>query len=88
LQRTGNYFITQSSLDGAVKLGLAETSQIIEAVLKLSDKDFYKTMPARKKPELFQDVYKTIVNDFKAYIKLQINLSSKAVVISFKPDTS
>lgn len=52
----------------------------------LQPSDFHKTMPSHKKPGLIQDVYLTTYCGRALYVKLQ--LSIKAIVISFHPDNS
>jgi hypothetical protein len=45
-------------------------------------------MPADKAPGLFQDVYKINFGGVPVYLKIQIGATGRAVVISFKEDTS
>lgn len=56
--------------------------EIIETVLALTVRNFYKTMDSEKKTGLMQDVYHRQIGDKMAYIKLQI--SEGVVIISFK----
>ena len=56
LIRCGNYYITNSSLQGAFKIGLNE-EDILNAVLDLDYPNLYKTMRSRTMSGLWQDVY-------------------------------
>jgi motility quorum-sensing regulator / GCU-specific mRNA interferase toxin len=79
----GRYRITMSSLAGAAALGFDE-SDVLACVLALEPRDFYKTMPARKAPELMQDVYRPRYLGVPIYVKVQVTGDELAVVISFK----
>jgi hypothetical protein len=66
-----------------------DDESIVECVVEhLADSHFYKTMPAASVPGLMQDVYKIAFEGQRVYLKLQINRSQNAVVISFKQDES
>lgn len=82
LMKEGSYLITERSQLEAFDLFRFTESKIVGEVLKLKTSDFKKTMPALKKPGLFQDVYMKSIGEKKAYIKLQI-ANENAVVISF-----
>jgi motility quorum-sensing regulator/GCU-specific mRNA interferase toxin len=81
LIRSGRYRITLSAKQGAHAMGM-DTSDVESCILGLTDRDFYKTMPAEKVPGLFQDVYRPRFLGHEVYLKLQI--TGEAVVISFK----
>ncbi len=49
---------------------------------------FYKTMAAEQKAGLMQDVYKITYEGQRIYLKLQINQTGIAVIVSFKQDES
>jgi motility quorum-sensing regulator/GCU-specific mRNA interferase toxin len=83
LQEIGTRIITKSSRQDAVKLGYADDAEMVNRILKITSKDFFKTMPAEKSP-FFQDVYYTWDGTKKIYIKLQKSLTGKGVIISFK----
>ncbi len=84
LIREGQYRITDAALDSALDLGMEE-SDIVECVCEvLTEDDFYKTMPAIQEPPLWQDVYRVKYQKVWIYLKLQISLANRAVVISFK----
>ncbi len=85
LVRRGDYRITVSARIGASDLYLDE-SDILDCVLLLEKRHFYKTMPASKAPGLHQDVYRLRYQSRSIYLKLQVNRSGAAVVVSFKRD--
>ena len=75
------YFITGSAYTGAFALSFNE-DDILNAVINLTNKNFYKSMTSYKDYKVWQDVYYLTYKSVKLYIKLQ--LTDKAVVISFK----
>jgi motility quorum-sensing regulator/GCU-specific mRNA interferase toxin len=81
LIKTDAYFITQSALDGAMDLNF-DITDILAVISTLRDTDFYKTMESEKKMGYYQDVYRPTYQGIDLYVKIQI--SGKAVVISFK----
>jgi len=83
LQGKDTRFVTRSSRQDAVKLGYAADDEMVNRILNITSKEFYKTMPAEKFP-FFQDVYYTYDGTKKIYIKLQKSLTGKGVIISFK----
>jgi hypothetical protein len=91
LVRNGRYTVTRTAADtAAYDFGLSQ-SQIAQAVLALTLKDFYKTMPSELKPDRWQDVYKPLLSvgdrNIRAYVKVQIiaqHPGSLAIIISFK----
>jgi hypothetical protein len=84
----GRYLITVTALESAALMGFDDES-IVECVAgQLAETHFYKTMPASSVPGLMQDVYKISFEGQRVYLKLQINRSRSAVVISFKQDES
>jgi len=83
----GRFYITRSSLNGAFDLGF-DDQDIVECICDYLDgAHFYKTMSARKKPGLMQDVYRIIYRGEPIYLKLQI-AGGSVTVISFKADES
>ena len=88
LVREGSYLITVTALESAALMGFDDES-IVECVVELlSETHFYKTMPAILAPGFMQDVYKISFEGWRVYLKLQINRSRNAVIISFKEDES
>lgn len=89
LIREGRVWVTGSAKAGAIELGILP-SRIYEIVLTLSRRSFYKSMTTHHDHTLWQDVYRHSVavqwqdEPMEIYIKLQIDKSSQAVVISFK----
>jgi hypothetical protein len=84
----GRYVITVTSLGTAALMGFDDES-IVECIVDyLAETHFYKTMPATLVPGLMQDVYKISFEGWRVYLKLQINRSNNAVIISFKEDES
>lgn len=81
----GLYRITAYAMDGAFELGF-DDQDICDCVARLDASHFYKTMAAEKMPGLMQDVYRVTYQQQPVYVKLQI--TDRAVVISFKRDTS
>ena len=81
----GAYQITRSAAEGAQEIGFDE-SDVTECVLSLDRRAFYKTMPALRRPDRFQDVYRCRYLGCHLYLKLQISAATQAVVISFKRD--
>ena len=78
------YRVTRTALLCAVRdFGYIEASQLAECVLRLTAKDFYKSMTTLHDPTLWQDVYHPTVEETLAYVKIQI-VDDTTVVISFK----
>ncbi len=73
--------------DGAAELYLDE-QDVCACLLALDDGDFYKTMESVKRPGLWQDVYRPRYAGHSLYLKVQLDVRSGAVVISFKRDES
>jgi motility quorum-sensing regulator/GCU-specific mRNA interferase toxin len=61
-----------------------EAGELLDCVLGITETDFYKTMPSERFPGLWQDVYRTRCKGREIYLKLQIDPTRGAVVISFK----
>ena len=80
----GKRNITESALKSAGELEMDESDIDVCVCEALTEDDFYKTMPAEKAFGLWQDVYRVEFGGFLIYLKVQINLISRAVIISFK----
>ena len=76
-------YIPDSTLEEATEIDFSLT-EIIDTVQSLESSDFYKTMPAKKFQNSWQDVYKPIRKGMKLYVKLNKSFNGKCVVISFK----
>lgn len=87
LVSTGQCVITGQAVNGAGELGF-DRSDIVSCVLALTAVDFYKTMPAEKRPGLWQDVYRPVHCGIALYVKLQLaprsDGRSLSVVVQFK----
>ena len=83
----GQYVVTGEAVIGLGELGF-DRSDVVQCVMGLTGAVFHKTMPAIKKPGLWQDVYKPMHCGIALYVKLQItersDQRSLAVVVSFK----
>jgi hypothetical protein len=88
LASDGKYFITVTALKSAAVIGFDDESIVECIVEELEETHFYKTMAANSVPGLMQDVYKIRFDGRRVYLKLQINRSRTAVIISFKQDES
>lgn len=79
--------ICQRDRAEAASLGYADDDDMVERVNQLRPDELFKSMPAAKRPGLWQDVYKTDEgNGDKLYIKLQKSNDGKGVIISFKKE--
>jgi motility quorum-sensing regulator / GCU-specific mRNA interferase toxin len=88
LVREGKYQITFAALQSAALIGLLD-EDITDCIVNfLEPSHFYKTMASEQKSGLMQDVYKITFEGQRVYLKLQINRSELAVIISFKEDES
>ena len=83
----GKYYLTTTARLDALNMGF-DNEDVCNCIQELRETHFYKSMPADKVPGLWQDVYKITFEDARIYLKLQINRSRTAVVISFKRDTA
>jgi motility quorum-sensing regulator/GCU-specific mRNA interferase toxin len=75
------YFITKTAYKGAFALNFDE-DDILNAVINLTNNNFYKSMTTNTDHKKWQDVYYLTYKSVKLYIKLQ--LIDEAIVISFK----
>jgi hypothetical protein len=88
LVREGKYRITVSAFQTAALMGFLD-EDITECIAAfLAPSHFYKTMASEQKAGLMQDVYKITFEGKRVYLKLQINQSGLAVIVSFKEDES
>lgn len=84
LVKNGCWTIPPAHFKEATEQGFSRTD-IVDTVMSLTPKVFYKAMPSEKLPGLWQDVYKPQRNGIKLYVKLQKSYDGKkCVVISFK----
>lgn len=87
LVRQRRYQITISARQDALSIGF-DSEDVCDCILVLNETHFYKSMPAEKVPGLWQDVYKIRYEEVRVYLKLQISVTGRVVIISFKEDTS
>jgi motility quorum-sensing regulator / GCU-specific mRNA interferase toxin len=88
LIRSGKYLITVSGLQTALLMDFLD-EDITDCIVNfLQPTHFYKTMAAEQRPGMMQDVYKITYEGKRVYLKLQINQSGIAVIVSFKEDES
>ena len=88
LVKDGKYRITVTAFQTAALMGFLD-EDITECIVDfLGASHFYKTMASEQKPGLMQDVYKITYEGKRVYLKLQINQSGLAVIVSFKEDES
>lgn len=74
---------TGTAKRGADLLGLGD-DDIVDAVLGLTSADFYKSMESEQLPGLWQDVYHAEYRGLRLYIKLQMGVDGRAIVVQFK----
>ncbi|HEX5869823.1 MAG TPA: type II toxin-antitoxin system MqsR family toxin [Longimicrobium sp.] len=88
LQQLIGQGLASSSITKAAEAGAAECEwqrdDIVEAVLQLTEKHFYKSMESEKIRGLWQDVYHLQFRGEMLYIKLQLGADGRAFVVQFK----
>ncbi len=75
--------VTATSRVGAAKFNWGE-QDIVQCILDLTHQDFYKSMTSKHNTKLWQDVYRPTFRTVDVYVKLQIALDGRGVVILFK----
>lgn len=76
-------WFTGTAKRGAALLGLGDDN-ITEAVLELTPRHFYKSMESEQCPGLWQDVYHLDYRGVPLYIKLQMSVDGRGIVVQFK----
>jgi motility quorum-sensing regulator/GCU-specific mRNA interferase toxin len=76
-------WIMGTAKTGAAQLGLGE-EEIVDAVLQLTAGHFYKSMESERFPGLWQDVYHLDYRGVRLYIKLQMGVGGRAIVVQCK----
>lgn len=80
----GAFRVTATALRCAARdFGCVEPSDLAEHIMRLTPRDFYKSMTTLYDHTLWQDVYRPVVRGEDAYVKLQL-MNDNTVVISFK----
>jgi MqsR (Motility quorum-sensing regulator) toxin of toxin-antitoxin system len=86
LMGKGAWFATIYARNTALAMGFDE-EDICDCIMNhLEDSHFYQTKPAEKAAGLMQDYYRITYEQWPIFLKLQINLEQKVVVVSFKAD--
>lgn len=81
LVRAGKVRATFTALAGAAALGL-DFAGILEVVLALTMRDFYKSMTTYADHRIWQDVYRPSTSAGEVYLKLTV--IEDVLVVSFK----
>jgi motility quorum-sensing regulator / GCU-specific mRNA interferase toxin len=79
--KEGKVRFTASAMAGADLLGLGRVG-IMDAVLALAQRDFYKSMTAHADHTLWQDVYRTATVAGPVYMKIVV--VDDVLIVSFK----
>jgi motility quorum-sensing regulator/GCU-specific mRNA interferase toxin len=72
---------TISALSGGAALGF-DFAGIVEIIMSLSAKDFYKSMTTHADHKVWQDVYRTSTQVGEVYLKLTV--IDDVLIVSFK----
>lgn len=81
LVEAGKVRSTMSALSGAAALGF-DFDGIVEIVMSLTAKDFYKSMTTYSNHRIWQDVYRPHTPEGKVYLKLIV--IEDVLIVSFK----
>lgn len=81
LIQAGKVRATLSALTGAAALGF-DFEGIVEVVMALASKDFYKSMTAHADHKIWQDVYRPTTQAGEVYLKL--TMIDDVLIVSFK----
>jgi Motility quorum-sensing regulator, toxin of MqsA len=88
LVREDKYHITVTAFQTAALMDFLD-EDITDCIVNfLQPSHFYKTMASEQRAGMMQDVYKIAFEGKRVYLKLQINQSGLAVIVSFKEDES
>lgn len=79
--KEGKVRITASAMAGADLMGFGRV-EIIDAVLALAQRDFYKSMTTHADHTLWQDVYRTATVAGPVYVKIVV--VDEVLIVSFK----
>ncbi len=77
----GKVRATLSALEGAAALGL-DFSGVMDVVMALTPKDFYKSMTSYSDYRVWQDVYRPMTQVGEIYLKLIV--IDDVLIVSFK----
>ncbi len=81
LIQTGKVRSTLSALKGAATLGL-DFNAVLQIVMELESKDFYKSMTTYSDHTVWQDVYRPTTSVGEVYLKFTV--MKEVLIISFK----
>ncbi|MEA3544627.1 MAG: type II toxin-antitoxin system MqsR family toxin [Thermodesulfobacteriota bacterium] len=84
LQNPETRIITGEANRNASSLGYLNVDEIVARVMQVTATDIHKTMPAQKVQGMMQDVYRSKTERDHLYIKFQLSMDRKAVLIQFK----
>ncbi|MGA2939809.1 MAG: type II toxin-antitoxin system MqsR family toxin [Syntrophobacteraceae bacterium] len=79
--QAGRVRITLSALAGGAALGF-DAAGIYGVVMRLTPKDFYKSMTAHSDHRIWQDVYRLSTSAGEVYLKLTV--VDEVFIVSFK----
>jgi motility quorum-sensing regulator / GCU-specific mRNA interferase toxin len=74
---------TLTATDGAEYLRMTE-QDVVDVIDSLAPCDFDKSMPSEANPEIWQDVYKPMLNGRGLYVKFTLDSQGQLLLISFK----
>jgi motility quorum-sensing regulator / GCU-specific mRNA interferase toxin len=77
----GRVRITKSALAGGAALGF-DFDAILEVVMALTSRDFYKSMTTHASSQVWQDVYRPTTSAGEVYLK--ITVIDDVLIVSFK----
>jgi hypothetical protein len=72
-----------TAADGAEDLGLDEQA-VVDIIAGLVASHFDKSMPSDVDPEIWQDVYKPVIEGRELYVKFTLDTQGELLLISFK----
>lgn len=81
LIEAGHVRTTMSALAGAAAMGFG-VDEIVEVVMALTAKDFYKSMTTHADHTIWQDVYRPATKAGEVYLKLTV--IDDVLIVSFK----
>lgn len=85
LIQNGEYKITHTAIQNARNDFNIKSTDIPSYIDQLDNTHFYKSMTCDSNNKIWQDVYHLPIKfNAEAYIKLQISLDNKSVIIQFK----
>jgi len=81
LIRAGKVRITRTALESGETMGF-DVDEMIEVVMELTPKDFYKSMTSYADHEIWQDVYRPVTRAGEVYLKFMV--VDDLLILSFK----